>query len=219
MKKNWMLRLGLLAMVLTLVTMPMVSSTYAKYVTAETGSDTARVAKWGVEIVAPADGTVFDTEYDTTVLSSTADNVVAPGTTGSFAGVTITGTPEVDVQVTYVATLDLGDAWVDSTDNYYCPIIITVNTVEFYGLDYASADAFETAVKGAIEALSANYTAGTDLATITGNAAAAFTWEWDYESTNGTKVNASDVKDTFLGGLDPAPTISLEISVTVTQIN
>lgn len=47
MKKNLVFRLGLLALVLTLVTMPLVSGTYAKYVTQEVGTAQARVAKWG----------------------------------------------------------------------------------------------------------------------------------------------------------------------------
>ena len=54
MKKNLAARLGVLALVLTLVTSSLVSGTYSKYVSTSTGSDTARVAKFAFNLT---DGT------------------------------------------------------------------------------------------------------------------------------------------------------------------
>lgn len=114
MKKNRMMRLASGLLVAVLVTTSMISGTYAKYVTTASGSDSARVAKWGV--VVTATGSLFGKTYlnatgdtpgeDTaaeatiTVKSNNTEKVVAPGTKND-TGITasITGTPEVDVRV------------------------------------------------------------------------------------------------------------------------
>lgn len=109
MKNNKFLRLAAGLFVLCLITTSAISGTFAKYATGDSGNDTARVAKWGVEI--STSGTLFGTDYaandatenkDSIVLSSTNvasagdDNVVAPGTK-NFTGfqVKVTGNPEV----------------------------------------------------------------------------------------------------------------------------
>ena len=50
MKKNWTMRVALLIVALALITSCFVSGTYAKYVTSTTASDSARVAKFGVQL-------------------------------------------------------------------------------------------------------------------------------------------------------------------------
>ena len=91
----------------------MTAVTYARYVTSATAKDTARIAKWGVEMSAV--GTLYGKQYDengkaeawnetdkgTVHVSSRSDgNVIAPGTsnTGGLA-ITLTGTPEVKTNV------------------------------------------------------------------------------------------------------------------------
>ena len=110
MKKNVMMRIASIMLVLVLMTSSVISGTFAKYVTADNASDTARVAKFGV--VATVDGTLFAQKYvevadgnnpgdtDLTVVSST--NVVAPGTQNDTGmNFVLTGTPEVDVDVEF----------------------------------------------------------------------------------------------------------------------
>ena len=108
MKKNKMMRLASAMMVLTLMSTSVISGTFAKYVTTASSTDTARVAKWGVEVTSTSD--MFNKTYetdDTTVKSSIAnsvdssneDKLVAPGTTKSDVAFTIKGTPEVAVNV------------------------------------------------------------------------------------------------------------------------
>ena len=118
MKKNKSMRAAGGLMIATMLTTSIVSGTYAKYVTSDSATDTARVAKFGVTVA--ASGSLFDTTYmsseggnnpggkdaadtnDTTltVESSTADKLLAPGTKND-KGLTfsITGTPEVDVNL------------------------------------------------------------------------------------------------------------------------
>ena len=115
MKKNVMMRVASLLMVCVLATTCGISGTFAKYITMDDGSDSARVAKWGV--VASVDGTLFYDAYQDTKATWTAnedvatitvqaktegEKVVAPGTKNE-EGITIVlgGAPEVDVKVTF----------------------------------------------------------------------------------------------------------------------
>lgn len=220
MKKNKMMRIASALLVLCLLTTCVISGTFAKYVTSADGSDSARVAKFGVSVA--VSGSTFAKEYATdnadvagviakSVVSSADDNVVAPGTSGKMVDVVITGTPEVAVNVSYVAAITL-TGWEAKDGSYYCPLEITVGSKTFKGNDYDDAAAFAAAVKAEIEASSANYAANTDLSTA---AIPAVSWAWAFNGND-------DVKDTYLGdqaAADNAATVELSVTATVTQID
>ena len=223
MRKNKMMRTASALLVATLLTTSIISGTFAKYVTSETGTDTARVAKFGVEITAK--GETFAKEYAKTDESFTVaantvvstENVVAPGTGKDMASMTLKGTPEVAVRVTYKGAFDLNDAW-EVNGTYYCPLEIKVNNTTYKGTNYESAAAFEKAVNDAIDAYSKDYAAGTDLSTVE-NDSLKVSWAWAYTGND-------DSKDTALGKAaadanddSPAPNVKLEIQTTVTQID
>lgn len=229
MKKTKLMRAALLLLVLTLITSCFVGGTFAKYVTSGDGKDIARVAKWGVVI--DAKGATFAEEYATndqsvvgtiakSVVSSEDDkNVVAPGTRGDMVKMTITGTPEVAVRVNYTATFDV-EGWnitdTDGTSKFYCPLQIKVGTTTIDGTKFTREDLFEDAVNTEISTYSKNYAAGTDLSTASVTTPSV-SWEWPFFVNN-----ADDVKDTALGDLAAngnAPTVSLTITTTVTQID
>lgn len=103
MKKNKMMRIASVLLVLTLISTCAISGTFAKYVTKASGEDKARVAKWGIVLTMEGDA-VFSTQYETddtkfaedySVISANDDNVVAPGTEGEHIKATIKGAPEV----------------------------------------------------------------------------------------------------------------------------
>ena len=118
MKKNKPMRAAGVLLLATMLTTCMTAGTFAKYTTSDSAEDSARVAKFGV--VVSADGTLFGQQYqdsangnkimtytstDTTgtvqVSTSTDGNVVAPGTKNDTGlGFSVTGQPEVDVNVT-----------------------------------------------------------------------------------------------------------------------
>ena len=114
MKKNKMMRIASILMVVTLLSTCAISGTFAKYVTKAEGQDTARVAKWGVLV--SVEGNAFAKQYVATdtaykaaggtlaVVSSTEDQVVAPGTDSTQVGsnmvATVKGTPEVAARYT-----------------------------------------------------------------------------------------------------------------------
>lgn len=216
MKKTKLMRAALLLLVLTLITSCFVGGTFAKYTTSKTGSDTARVAKWGVTVTAT--GGTFAKEYDLsetikTVISA-KDKVVAPGTSGKMAAVTLSGTPEVAVNVKCKGAFAT-TGWtikVDGTDTYYCPLEITVGATVIKGTDYIGRQSdFEKDVNDAIGKYSKDYEANTVLSDKAGDSLAV-SWEWAFEGND-------DVKDTELGNLTTAPTVTLAVTTTVTQID
>lgn len=221
MKKTKLMRAALLLLVLTLITSCFVGGTFAKYVTEDKGTDSARVAKWGVTVT--ANGGTFANTYATdtgnvvgTIANSvvSADKVIAPGTKGNMVGMTITGTPEVAVSVNYAANFKVKDWTVDG--NFYCPLQIKVGSTMIDGASFDNAAAFENAVNNEISTYNKNYAAGTDLSTASVTTPSV-SWEWPFFVNN-----ADDVKDTALGDLAAngnAPTVSLTITTTVTQID
>lgn len=236
MKKNVMMRIASVLLVAVMLTTCVISGTFAKYVTSETGSDSARVAKWGVTIT--PNGAAFGTAYksadgkisatynaatDSVNHDSTVDglDLVAPGTGDTVVAMDISGAPEVDVRVEYTATVTL-TGWVVDGDEY-CPIYFTING-ETYGMTgttkdpldhgYTTVTALQDAVANAIAAYSANYEANTDLSSA---ATPVVSWAWDFYSTDD-----NDVKDTKLGdaaAAGNAATITIVITTTVTQVD
>lgn len=238
-KNNALMRASGILLVLTLGTSCFVGGTFAKYVTENQGDDTARVAKWGVDVEVTGDG--FSTTYEkddvgasatvgtNTVISSNADKVVAPGTDGTFGGVKITGQPEVAVKVETTATVELSGWNVGEDDEFYCPLKFTIGNETINGLDYSSDTAggeasFENAIKKAIQdATTKELAAGTDLSEVGKDI--TYSWEWPFENATGSAASQSNELDTLLGdnaadGDDTNdPTVSITVKTTVTQID
>ena len=202
MKKNIAMRIAAVLFILTMITTCAFATTFAKYTTSGSSEDSARVAKWGVTVVAADAEQLFADNYNGTVVSKAQADVVAPGTSGSLGDFTVDGSPEVKVEVFYEATLTLS-GWVVG-DKDYCPIVITVNGTECKGATMAD---LKDAVEAAIAGCSQVYEIGQPL-----NDALEVSWAWAYDGGN----NASD---TALGNLDVAPTISLSVTCTVSQID
>ncbi len=235
MKKNKMMRLASVLLIAVLMSTCAISGTFAKYVTSDSATDTARVAKFGVKIVAE-NNTLFLKDYAKeddnftgtySVSSGTGDKdfVLAPGTQGKLTEITLAGTPEVAVDVKFVATMTLSDNWlveVDEVDKFYCPVVFTIGTETVSGLDYDNADGFIAAVEEKIEAYSAKYDPNKDLSEITNGTAFDISWKWLFEGDNsGEKIKQTDVYDTVLGDAAALAdlNIGLKIDITVTQID
>ena len=235
-KKNVTLRAAAVLFALALITSCFVGGTFAKYVTTDNGSDTARVAKFGVTV--KANGTMFAKEYATdtpnvtgtitnSVISSGAVNgiekVIAPGTSGEMLKVELSGTPEVTVQVNYDPTVKLSDNWTLGDGTFYCPLQIKVNGTTVDGHGFTEKQEFVDAIKAAILAYKKNnvvYPANTDLSTV-GDNALAITWAWPFESED-EAGKSNDAKDTHLGDQAAggnAATIEISVTTTVTQVD
>ena len=164
-----------------------------------------------------------------TVISSTEEKVVAPGTKGTFGGVKISGKPEVAVKVETTATVDLSGWNVADGDEFYCPLKFTIGEKTINGLDYSKGTAgeeasFESAIKDAIQkATTKELEAGTDLSEV--GEGITYSWEWPFEKATGTAADQDDELDTLLGNNaaddnpDNDPKISITVKTTVTQID
>lgn len=121
------------------VTTSVLSTTFAKYTTTgEVDSETARVAKWGIELSnrsnVATSWSVVEDETSITAASSgtTGDNVIAPGTSGYLACFKVTGNPEVAHDVTVNFDVTIGDGYKNliGQDSYF-PILITVGRASY----------------------------------------------------------------------------------------
>lgn len=118
MKKNRMMRLASVLLVLTMLSTSVISGTFAKYTTQDSAEDSARVAKWGVEVQVV--GNLYGETYgnkdnENKIVSDEStdgfsvqtynkvqtDDVVAPGTLNEDGlRFSLNGTPEVSGKVT-----------------------------------------------------------------------------------------------------------------------
>ncbi len=225
MKRNFAMKIGVILVALTLVTSCFVGGTFAKYTTSGDAVSSARVAEFGVAVT--GNGTMFAKTYEsnttgvTGVTVSAETEVVAPGTSGNLAAFTITGTPEVAVEVSYKVDALTLTGWANQANAYYCPIIITVGKTTLNGLDYDSIDGFKNAITAAIEVDKQPFPPGTNLADADdGVKDVAISWSWAFDSTGNAKQNDAD--DTYLGdqaAKNNASTIALTVSAIVTQID
>ncbi len=240
MKKNKMMRLASLLLVLTLLSTCAISGTYAKYVTTDSSTDSARVAKFGVVLKA-SDNSSFKTEYNSdtagytgvTVKSSNDDRLVAPGTKDE-GGITftITGKPEVATKISAVMTAGYEEVFLKAgtyTDytkapdadgtyktfvlaNDYYPVVFTLKQ---QGVDQPVATGKLSDINTALETYTAkaSYAPNTEL-----GATFTLTWEWVFGDS------ANNQADTALGqiaagvytGLNDGTDYNLDINYTIT---
>ena len=233
-----MMRIASFLLIAVLLSTSAISGTYAKYVTADKADDTARVAKFGVEI--EPNGEMFlkyygkdDDTYsksDDTVVTSDEWKLVAPGTKRDMTKVHLTGTPEVAVRVSYAADITL-DGWTLSNGDEYCPIVFTINGKTYGTVDTAANEQSDTVEKliarleKVISEYYQDYAPNTVLDTIYAmdDNALEISWEWPFETgSTPDQIAANDIKDTDLGNKAAAgyhAVIKVEVTTTVTQID
>lgn len=237
MKKTKFLRIASALLMLCLITTCAVGGTFAKYTTGAQNSDTARVAKWGVttSVTIPSTDNL-NAEYASNespamvtlaVQANNADNMLAPGTAGKIINADIKGTPEVAARITVTVDLELV-GW-NITSGEYCPVVFTVNGVD-YKIDTKTVADFELAVEDAIinalkTADAKNIVKSTDGTAsvcvsdyepnMTLDTAVAISWSWAFDAAG----YQTDEKDTALGDLSTAPTMSISIVTLIEQID
>ena len=216
MKKNRMMRAASALLVAVLLTTCTISGTFAKYTTAATSTDTARVANWGFDNSATINiENLFQTSYDKNV--NGVVDVIAPGTTNSAT-----------FQFTYneqnVYAPEVAYNFTVSVDGSYCDTPIANNPNIQWKLDNGDWGDWGTLLNS-IKALSGDasgtkeYSAGTlpdefgaDDKTHT------VTWEWKFE-TAGAGMAAQDAVDTAMGNAADLADVKLVITINATQID
>ena len=225
--KNKFFKIASLMIMLCLISTCAIGTTFAKYVTNDAAYDSARVAKWGVQLEMVSDK-LFNNEYQShdanyaglTVKSDNGNKLVAPGTSGKTA-FSISGTPEVATRITIsmtnVSDVVLPAGSVAGQDAAYYPVVFTLKQtngatdVVLVTGTLADIQAFLTAYSGA------EYAPNTDL-----HAEFELSWEWAYSVNDFT-----DKMDTLLGDImageadveNSSINVAYNLSVTVTQID
>ena len=226
MKKNKMMRLASLLLVLVLMTSSVVGGTFAKYTTSVSSEDKARVAYWGFQSTNTMDlQGLFLNTYNN-VASINGDNVIAPGTEGSTtfsfawdedttawdgAKVNVTG-PEVAYNFTVAVEWTCDDAILNN------PNIVWQLDDNGYG-KWTDMVADIVALSGndsgtqyyAPNTLPAEFTAEDDVHTIS--------WKWVFDETTDTGFANNDVMDTAMGNAQLLDDCWLKITITATQEN
>ena len=211
MTKNKFLKIASLLVMLCLISTCAISTTFAKYTTRDEASDTARVAKWGVRLTVSGDdmlkNSYSNSDNTVTVLSSSStENVVAPGTSGSSV-FSIVGTPEVMTQITIEFNVT-EDVWLKAgkyhdattganectlTENYF-PVVFTLKQTHNRNGAMQTPVTLATGNLTDIQTFLNTYNANATYAPNT-NLAATFelSWAWAF--------NGNDAADTTLGNL------------------
>lgn len=222
MKKNKMMRAASALMVATLLTTSVISGTFAKYTTTTNGSDSARIAKWGIGVPTSLDFNLFATNAfdEGKVLSSDDTKVLAPGTSHeqTINLFSITGSAP-EVKYSYTVNLAVSPessttiAKLDSLNGFKWTMTAPGQTTK---TEYATFSALQTAVNG----LSQNVINPGDLPTgyTTSNNTMTIGWKWDFDDSG---AGTNDTADTEAGnaaaaGLD---TFELTLTITATQID
>jgi hypothetical protein len=197
MKKNRMMRIAAFLLVAALLSICVVSGTYAKYTSEITGTDTARVAKWDFKVGGETAGVnnvfmfeLFKTITDTdgsaeTDINPTDGQIIAPGTQGNFV-INLKN----DSEVTAEYTVDFKE-----TKTAAIPIQYSLD-----GTTWGTMDSIDvkTAVKVAIG----------------GSASITVYWRWAFErGTTDSEKSANNALDTKLG---MASEIKVAVTATIT---
>lgn len=213
MKKNKMMRTASVLLVLTLLTVCVISGTFAKYTTSVSANDEARVAKWGFNQTSIELNDLFKDAYDGTVDSSDNADVIAPGTSGSDTFAFTYGGAGTAPEVSYTFAI--------STDGSTIAQDIKDNANIQWKLDSGEWGTWDDLLAG-IENLSGDTTGTKTYAPNTlpeaFNAVGANThtisWQWVYNTSD-----PADVNDTAMGNKAALDQVNLVISIKATQID
>jgi len=204
MRENKFKKFVAFALLITVIAIILIASTYAKYTKEAAGDDTAIVAKWGVGTDLTS-GTfdIFDvskiydtkgvTDYtqdgtaDSDVKTGTTHGIIAPGTWGKFSyelsnESQVSATYEVDYTVdedgVYLLWSTDGTTWTDDLADIPAttiPVGTTDEQIDIY-------------------------------------------WKWSFEADS-TAAGQSDANDTALGEADTLAQPTIDIKVTFTQVD
>ncbi len=214
MKKNKVFFLGLITVFVAVLSLTLVSGTWAKYTSSTEASATARVAKWEwTAKTADADTefkfNLFDTILDTadgnadtdvkTETDTTKNPIIAPGTKGETT-ITVSNASEVNGKATATFTVTTANLPASTT----MPIT--------YKYKVGAAIEYTTATPDA----SGVFTIDLGNVAMNANTTITLAWEWAFENTTDTTV---DSNDTALGTAATAPTVTVTAKLVFTQVD
>lgn len=218
MKKNYMMRIASVLLVVVLLTTSIISGTLAKYTSLASGTANARVAKWSIKIE-DADIAAANTEsftfnlFDTIVDSVTVNNgtistssesdvataasgenykIIAPGTGGYF---------QIDIENASEVTAKYSIDWT-LTNSMNIPVMFSLDNQTWY----KSIDQLNT---------NTNTNTTINFGTSGNTALVTIYWKWAFENneyytdTSSSMATTADDYDSYLGQLAAAATTDI----------
>lgn len=183
-------------LICTLVSTSITAGTYAKYTSTAELTDTARVAKWdidveGADMTATTNIDLFKyAETNVANTDGTVDGLIAPGTKGSFA---------IDVQNKGEVTAEYTIKFAD-TNTAGIPIEYSLDE-QTWATDITTLSVTE------------NLAIGSQVSTKT------IYWRWAFErGDNDSDKTANNSSDTTLG-IDGVATVTVTATITATQVD
>ena len=191
-------RVAAVITIAVLMTVSLLGTALAKYITEGGFGDSARVAYWGIGIENTLE--LFSDKYDETVEARADEegNVVAPGTNGSTVIAVVEGAggmPEVAFELSIDALVEF-EGWSEETT----PINFKVNGTQ--------VEKEEDALRKAIIAVVEGYSEGDELPEIT------IDWEWPFFESD-----EADILDTALGNAETVSKVSISATITAEQVD
>ena len=191
-------KLVLIAMlVLSVVASGAFIGTLAKYVTSNTVSDDAVVAKFGLGV--PNTINLFSDSYTNVKADADGKKIIAPGTTGQYK-FEITGISEVAYKVSAEVTVTYPEEW-----NGYTPLEFSIN-----GTNWTKLEDFKENLSNIL---------GSEIMP-PGEAYAStqtIYWKWPFHVSD-----ENDIRDTEMSAAaaaESAPKVTVSIKVTAAQID
>lgn len=225
MKKNRFIKLASGLLVLCLLTTCVIGATLAKYTTSGSGTDTARVAKWGVTI--SASGSLFGKQYankDASVGSaneiyvsasdsasvSAAENVVAPGTKNTTGlNFTVSGTPEVAYRLTIAENTTATDIYLKAGTYGYMVAVTLEDGDALTGLYLESGGTYTKQTTG-------TYSSGTYYQLVEVATASADYYPISWSMGGSTYTSLSDSSNGLVKALKDLSGVDATINKTIT---
>ena len=221
MRKNKMMRAASGLLVATLLTTSAISGTFAKYTTSSTGTDSARVAKWGFNDTSSITLTdLFKTAYDKNVKGEA--DVIAPGTTNKATFKFNYSGTQAAPEVAYTFNV--------STVDSSCAEDIKKNENIQWKLDdgtWGTWDELLAAIQnldGTVGDAGKNYEAGELPTGFDKTTTHTVEWQWIFDDTDALgataeSIKAQDITDTAMGNKETLDNVILKITITATQID
>ena len=186
MKRNRMMRIASFLLIAVLATTCAISGTFAKYTSDFTGESKARVAKWSFEVndddMAADDQSfdfkLFESVSDANVKTGSGENIIAPGTQGSFQ-ITLENLSEVTAKY----NIQLSEDW-KHDDQAEIPIVYQLAVDGTRDATWMDLDTFNTTHAGL-----------TNIAMTNGNTVIVVYWQWAFNDAN----DSISETDTALG--------------------
>ena len=201
-ENNMVVKIAIIVLAITMIALILLSGTYAKYISSNTAEDTARVAKWQIELngeslkTSEIDlfSTILDSNYtDTETDVINTEKLIAPGTSGRF-NLQIANKSEVAAQYEIDFTI---------TNTANIPIEFSIDGGTTWTKDLTDIAMSNNTILAAKTGISTNLNVQ---------------WRWLFDGVSNSNYTQTDTTDTTLGEIGTG-TVKVKAVVTVNQVD